>query len=72
MLSESEKQVLEVFGKLQLVRKDELRSVLNASGVDEGIVTVNKLSGMGYLKFIDVVGSPCYTITQEGIRVLKT
>ena len=72
MLNESEKQVLEVFGRLQLIRKDELRRVLSESGVDEGIVTVNKLSGMGYLKFIEAVGSPCYTITQEGIRAIKT
>jgi hypothetical protein len=71
MLTENEKQILGIFGQRLLVRKDELKSMLNQNGFSDGIVIVNKLNGMGYLKFIEAVGSPCYTITQEGIRVLK-
>lgn len=71
MLSESEKGVLEVFGERLLIRKDELKSVLSQKGLSDGIVTVNKLSGMGYVKFIENVGAPCYTITQDGIKILR-
>jgi hypothetical protein len=71
MLTENEKQILGIFNERLLVRKDELKSLLNQSGFNDGIVIINKLSGMGYLKFIEAVGSPCYTITQDGIRVLK-
>ena len=71
MLTEDERQILGIFGKRLLVRKDELRNVLSQSGINDGAVSINKLSSLGYLKFIEAVGAPCYTITQEGIRALK-
>jgi len=71
MLTEDEKQILGIFGQRHLIRKDELGRVLGESGINDGIISINKLSSLGYLKFIEVVGPPCYTITQEGLRALK-
>jgi hypothetical protein len=71
MLNENEMQILGVFSQRLLIRRDELRSVLAESGVNDGTMTINRLSSLGYLKFIEAVGAPCYTITQEGIRALK-
>jgi hypothetical protein len=71
MLTQDEKQILGIFGKRLLVRKDELRSVLAQSGINDGALSINKLNSLGYLKFIEAVGAPCYTITQDGLRALK-
>lgn len=71
MLEERERQVLEVIGRRLLVRKEELKNALREKGFDDGISIANRLSEMGYLKFIEAVGSPCYTITQDGLRALK-
>lgn len=71
MLGERERQVLEIIGRTLLVRKDELKNALINQGFDDGISIANRLSELGYLKFIEAVGSPCYTITQEGLRALK-
>ena len=71
MLEQNEKQILGIFGQRLLIRRDELRSVLNQNGLNDGIMVVNRLSGLGYLKMIEAVGSPCYTITQEGLRAIK-
>jgi len=71
MLNESEMQILGVFSQRLLIRRDELRSVLVESGINDGAMTINRLSSLGYLKFIEAVGAPCYTITQEGLRALK-
>jgi len=71
MLTENEMQILEVFGKRYLVRKDELRRILNEGGINDGTMVINKLNSLGYLKLIEAVGAPCYTITQEGLRALK-
>jgi len=71
MLTENEKQILGIFGQRHLIRKDELRKVLGESGIEDGTMSVSRLSSLGYLKFIEAVGTPCYTITQEGLRALK-
>lgn len=71
MLSEREIQVLEVFAGNLLVRKEELKRILNEKGFSDGLFMANRLSELGYLKFVEAVGSPCYTITQEGLRILK-
>lgn len=71
MLTEDEKQILCIFGKRLLIRKDEMRNVLAKNGISDGSGSINKLNSMGYLKFIEAVGAPCYTITQDGIRALK-
>ena len=72
MLAEREMQVLGMIGKNLLVRKDDLRRMLGEAGFEDGIFIANRLSEMGYLKFIEAVGAPCYTITQNGIRMLKS
>ncbi|MEE9323660.1 MAG: hypothetical protein V3U72_03875 [Candidatus Aenigmarchaeota archaeon] len=71
MLAEKEMQILGMIGRHLLVRKEELKRMLSEEGFDDGIFIANRLSQLGYLKFIEAVGSPCYTITQEGIRMLK-
>jgi hypothetical protein len=71
MLTEDEKQILRIFGQRLLIRKDELRRVLVESGINDGAISINKLSSLGYLKLIEAVGPPCYTITQDGMRALK-
>lgn len=71
MLGENEMQVLEMIGRQLLVRKEELKRMLSEEGFGDGIFIANRLSEMGYVKFIEAVGSPCYTITQEGLRLLK-
>ena len=71
MLSEKETHILGIIGNRLLVRKEELRRILRNEGMDDGLVIINKLNELGYLKFVDAVGSPCYTITQEGLRALK-
>ncbi|MCK4335103.1 MAG: hypothetical protein KAW40_00075 [Candidatus Aenigmarchaeota archaeon] len=71
MLGENEMQVLEMIGRHLLVRKEELKGMLSEEGFGDGIFIANRLSEMGYVKFIEAVGSPCYTITQEGLRLLK-
>ena len=71
MLSEDEKQILGIFGQRLLIRKDELKRVLAEGGISDGAISINKLNSLGYLKFIEAVGSPCYTITQEGLRAIK-
>jgi hypothetical protein len=71
MLTEDEKMILGIFGKRLLIRKDELKRVLSESGINDGALSINKLSSLGYLKFIEAVGPPCYTITQEGLRAIK-
>ena len=71
MLDENEMQILQIFGQRLLIRKDELRRVLSAGGLNDGVGAVERLSGLGYLKMIEAVGSPCYTITQDGLRALK-
>jgi hypothetical protein len=45
--------------------------VLSESGINDGTISISKLSSLGYLKFIEAVGPPCYTITQVGLRALK-
>jgi arginine repressor len=72
MLREREMQVLEIIGRNLLIRKEELKSTLRERGFEDGISIANRLSQLGYLKFIEAVGSPCYTITQEGLRALKS
>ena len=72
MLAEKEMQILEMVGRHLLVRKEELKKMLSEEGFNDGIFIANRLSELGYLKFIEAVGSPCYTITQEGIRALKS
>ena len=71
MLTESERQILGIFSQRLLIRKDELRSVLADRGINDGAVSISKLSSLGYLKLIEAVGPPCYTITQDGMRALK-
>jgi len=71
MLTENEKQILEVFGQRQLIRRDELKRILTESGINDGVMAIHKLNSLGYLKFLEAVGAPCYTITQEGFRALK-
>ncbi len=71
MLREREMQVLEIIGRNLLIRKEELKRTLREAGFEDGLSIANRLSEMGYLKFVEAVGSPCYTITQEGLRVLK-
>ena len=72
MLAEKEIQVLEMFGSNLLIRKEELKRMLREKGFSDGLFIANRLSEMGYLKFVEAVGSPCYTITQEGLRLLKS
>ena len=71
MLKEREMQVLGIIGRNLLIRKEELKTTLRDAGFEDGIHIANRLSELGYLKFIEAVGSPCYTITQEGLRILK-
>ena len=71
MLGEREKRVLEIISKHLLMRKEELKRALESEGFDDGTSIANKLADLGYVKFVDAVGSPCYTITQTGMKVLK-
>jgi hypothetical protein len=71
MLTEDEKQILGIFGQRLLIRKDELKWVLADMWINDGAVSISKLSNLGYLKLIEAVGPPCYTITQDGLRALK-
>ena len=72
MLTEREIQILGLFAERLLLRKDDLKRVLSEQGFGDGISIANRLAERGYLKFIEAVGAPCYTITQEGIRTLKS
>ena len=72
MLSENEMKILELFGGDLLIRKEELKGLLREKGFSDGLFIANRLAEMGYLKFVEAVGSPCYTITQEGLRLLKS
>jgi len=72
MMGESEQQVLEIFGRHLLIRKDELRRIFNENGLNDGVAAVSKLNDLGYLKMVDSVGSICYTITQNGMRALRS
>ncbi len=71
MLTEKEMEILEIIGKRLLVRKEELKTILREKGFDDGVIIANKLSELGYVKFVDAVGSPCYAITQDGLKALK-
>jgi len=71
MLSEIEIQVLSIIGSRLLMRKDELKSALVEQGFSDGVSVAGRLNQLGYVKIVEAVGSPCYAITQEGIRTLK-
>jgi len=71
MLREKDKQVLEIINRQLLIRKEELKRQLRTEGFDDGISIANRLMEMGYVKFVEAVGTPCYTITQSGMKVLK-
>ncbi|NIO23002.1 MAG: hypothetical protein GTN38_03175 [Candidatus Aenigmarchaeota archaeon] len=71
MLRERERQVLEIINRQLLIRKEELRGQLRNEGFDDGISVANRLMELGYVKFIEAVGTPCYTITQSGMKILK-
>jgi len=71
MLDEREIQVLEIINRQLLIRKEELISALRSEGFDNGISIANRLKDLGYVKFVEAVGSPCYTITQSGMKILK-
>jgi len=71
MLRERDRQVLEIINRQLLIRKEELKRQLRNEGFDDGISIANRLMEMGYLKFVEAVGTPCYTITQSGMKVLK-
>jgi arginine repressor len=72
MMGEREQQVLEIFGRHLLIRKDELRRIFNENGLNDGVAAVSKLNDLGYVKMVDSVGSICYTITQNGMRALRS
>lgn len=72
MLSSKEIEILQFFGNDLLIRKDELKQMLRDKGYSDGLFMANRLAEMGYLKFVEAVGAPCYTITQEGLRILKS
>jgi|YelNatPaOPRAMG01_1025707.scaffolds.fasta_scaffold735094_1 hypothetical protein len=71
MLTENERQILEIFSKRLLLRKDEIKKVLAENNINDGSIIIQKLSNLGYLRLVEAVGLPCYTITQEGLRALK-
>ena len=70
-MNDREKTILQLVHKSLLVRKDDLTTMLRNEGFSDGLVIANKLKEQGYLKFVDSVGSPCFTITQSGMRALK-
>ncbi|MCD6590568.1 MAG: hypothetical protein J7K72_01195 [Candidatus Aenigmarchaeota archaeon] len=72
MLTEEEYQVLEVIGKNLLIRKDELMRILKEKGFGDGLAIARKLTNMGYVKFVEAVGYPCFTVTQSGQRALSS
>ncbi len=72
MLTEKEINILGLFEKQLLLRKDDLKRILSEQGFSDGVATANRLAERGYLKFIEAVGAPCYTITQEGLRTIKS
>lgn len=71
MLSDREMEILGFFGARLLIRKNDLKQLLAEKGFSDGLSAAHRLSERGYLKFVDAVGSPCYTITQEGLKALK-
>ena len=71
MLAENELKILTIFQEKLLLRKDDLKILFNQKEISDGMAITNRLSERGFLKFIDAVGAPCYTITQEGLRVLR-
>ena len=71
MLGDEERKVLEIISRHLLMRKEELMSALKKEGFDDGASVPNHLISMGYVKFVDAVGSPCYTITHDGMKALK-
>jgi len=71
LLKEDEMKILGIISKRLLVRKEELVRMLKQEGFSDGLFLANRLKEMGYLKFVDAVGSPCYTITQSGMKILK-
>ena len=72
MLAEEERFVLEVIGKNLLIRKDDLMRILRNEGFSDGLAIAKKLVNIGYVKFVEAVGYPCFTITQAGQRALSS
>ncbi len=70
-MNEREIFILEIVNQQHLVRRDDLKNRLHNEGFSDGMADANGLKDQGLLKFVDSVGSPCYTITQSGIRALK-
>jgi hypothetical protein len=64
-------QVLEIIGRQLLVRKDELKTLLRKEGFENGAGITGRLMELGYVQCVEAVGSPCYAITQSGLRALE-
>ena len=70
-MNDREKFILELVNQQHLIRKEDLVMRLHNEGFSDGIAIANRLKDQGYLKFVDSVGTPCFTITQHGMRALK-
>jgi arginine repressor len=71
MLGDKEKQILGILNANALMRKEELVRAMKTEGVEDGIPRVQKLQELGYVSLINTIGSYCYALTRDGMRVLK-
>jgi arginine repressor len=71
MLSDKELQILYILRKRLLMRKEELVRNLEKEGINADVSTIQRLKDMGYVNMIDLIGSLCYALTQNGMKVLK-
>ena len=69
MVGVSEKQVLEIIGKRQLMSKSELRRALEQNNIP--FDSIETLKGQGFLNLVQLGGEGCLAITQKGMRALN-
>ena len=69
MLNENEIKLLEVLGRLLLVKPSELSSEF---GEGDGVsAALQKLQSIDCVKVVEPVGEKCFVITQKGTRLLR-
>lgn len=71
MITGKERDVLRVLGQAQLIKKDEIIKALGLTQPDGVAESLIYLRDNGYIESLDAVGSPCFLITQKGLRALR-
>ncbi len=70
MLSDTDKRILEILAKQQLVTKAELARMLGKDSYDGTHANVSRLMEMGYVDKVESLGT-CLVITQKGMRMVN-